>query len=262
MKLGICTTDFPVQPLDHLCNTIKQYGFTQVQFDFGTIGEDEMPSSISQELIGQINRAFAERALEMTAINGTFNAIDPDLNQRAEGIRRFAVLAEACAGLHCNILTICTGTRSPLGMWQNHLDNTSEQAWREMIETVSSLAEIADQYQIYLGVETEASNVVSTPRLARRLLDEIKSPWLKIIMDCANLFHTGQAVPENVRPTIQNAFEYLGHDIILAHGKDIYASAGIAFATPGKGIIDYPYFLQLLQASVRHNFIFIQSDIQ
>ena len=247
MKLGICTSDYPVQSLDSLCDSIEQVGFSQVQFSFETIGEEELPAIIKLDQIKQINRAFEARDLEMTAINGTFNAIDPDLNRREEGIKRFAVMAEACDSLNCKILTICTGTRNPQGMWQDHPDNASEQAWRDMIKTVYALAEIAEKHQIFLGVETEASNVVSTPKLARRLLDEINSPRLKIIMDCANLFHKGKAVPDNVRPTISSAFDYLGHDIILAHGKDIYASEGIDFATPGKGILDYPYFLKLLE---------------
>lgn len=114
------------------------------------------------------------------------------------------------------------------------------------METMRKVVRIAERHQITLGVETEASNVISTPELARRLLDEIQSPYLKIIMDCANLFHENMAWPDNVRKTIKNAFDCLGNDIILVHGKDILASPQINFAATGKGIVDFDYFLQLL----------------
>jgi sugar phosphate isomerase/epimerase len=35
------------------------------------------------------------------------------------------------------------------------------------------------------------SNVIDSAQKARRLLDEIRSPRLKITMDAANLFHAG-----------------------------------------------------------------------
>ena len=51
--------------------------------------------------------------------------------------------------------------------------------------------QIADEHRVTLGVEPEVSNVVDSARKARRLLDEMQSPRLKIIMDVANLFHAG-----------------------------------------------------------------------
>ena len=77
-----------------------------------------------------------------------------------------------------------------------------------------------------LGVEVEASNVVNTARRARDLLDACGSDALKIILDCANLFHAGKAHPRFVRETIGEAFALLGGDIALAHGKDIRESEG------------------------------------
>jgi len=247
MDIGICTTDFSAQPVEALFAKIAGYGFSQVQLDFASIGEEEMPARIEPGLIERILCAARENHLELVAVNGTFNIIDLDQSVREQGIERFEVLARACCDLGCPILTLCTGTRSSETMWSWHPDNDSELAWQDMMRSMRSLMAIAERYQIILGIETEAANVISTPERARRLMDAFASPLLKVILDGANLFHRNTAFPENVQPTLKHAFDVLGQDIILAHGKDIAHSAEIRFAAPGMGIIDFDYFLQLLK---------------
>ena len=247
MEIGICTTDFSAQPLETLFAKIAGYGFFQVQFDFASIGEEEMPAQIDGSLIERILQSARDHQLDIVAVNGTFNIIDRDQTVRDRGIERFEVLARACRDMKCPILTLCTGTRSIESMWTWHPDNESDQAWQDMMRSMQTLMSIAERHQITLGIETEAANVVSTPERARRLMDAFDSPLLKVILDGANLFHRNTAFPENVRPTLKHAFDVIGHDIILAHGKDIAASSEIRFAAPGKGIIDYDYFLDLLR---------------
>ena len=58
--------------------------------------------------------------VEIVAINGTYNMIHPDPAVRDEGVRRFETIAAACAPLHCNFVTLCTGTRDPDNMWRWH----------------------------------------------------------------------------------------------------------------------------------------------
>jgi sugar phosphate isomerase/epimerase len=246
MDIGICTTDFAPHSIPTLFSKIKQYGFTQVQFNFASIGQPDLPAKIDHTLICQINQAVAEQGLDVVAINGTFNMIDPDQDRLEQNIERFSALAAACPLLHCPILTLCTGTNDPDDMWRWHPENRSEASWNKMLAAMEQILPVAERYQLYLGVETEASNVVFSSERARKLLDTMQSPWLKIIMDCANLFQPGMASVDQVRPTIKKAFDDLGPDIILAHGKDIMASPGIVFASPGHGILDYDYFLDLL----------------
>lgn len=247
MKIGICTTDFSAQPVEDLFARIRGYGFSQVQFDFASIGEEELPAAIDSRLIDRIRRCLRENQLEIVAINGTFNMIHPDPAERRRGIERFPILAAAAYQLGCPILTLCTGTNDPDDMWRWHPDNGSAQSWQILQDVMAQLLPVAEQHDLFLGIETEASNVVSSPELARRIIDEMQSPRLKIIMDCANLFPRQTAHRANVAPVIRKAFDYLGQDIILAHGKDISESDEIIFASPGKGIIDYDLFLALLR---------------
>jgi sugar phosphate isomerase/epimerase len=77
---------------------------------------------------------------------------------------------------------------------------------------------IADRNEVTLAFEPEIRNVVASVMRARRLLDEIGSPWLKVVIDPVNLVHAGEDRPW--QEVIDEAFDWLGPDIVLAHAKN------------------------------------------
>src|SRR4030095_12329779 len=88
------------------------------------------------------------------------------------------------------------------------------------------------------------------------LLDEIRSPRLKIVMDAANLLP-----PENQarqREVIAEAVALLGADLALVHTKDV-GPGGEAVAA-GRGVVDFHNFLRGILSTgyrgplVSHNF--------
>lgn len=148
--------------------------------------------------------------------------------------------------LGVNIISLCSGTRYRDYLWTYHEDNGTYEAWADMLDSMKRATEIAEENGIVLALETEAANVVDTPEKARLLMDTVGSPYLKMIIDCANLFHAGKAKKENVQSIIAHAFEVFGKDIVIAHGKDIRESGGIEFCPTGEGIIDFDQFTRLL----------------
>ena len=258
-KCGVCSTDFESTahapyPAAVLFAKMKEYGFEAVQFAFSSIaetgffpnGQIEIPAVIPSAAI----RAVAENAekyeIPVEVINGTFNMAHPDASVRAEGIRRFEELCHAAHILGAKYISLCSGTRNADHLWSPHPDNDTEDAWNDMLDTVARCTTIAEQYSTVLAVESEASNIISTPERARRLMDTVGSPHLKMILDCANLFHAGDAHKENIRATLEHAFALYGHDIVLAHGKDISEGDGISFCGTGRGIVDFGYTAELL----------------
>lgn len=247
MKIGVCSTDFESDTIDKIFQKMASFGFRATQFSYVSVGEDEMLKNVREEMIEEILAASRKYDVEITAVNATFNMTNPDKDILAECIRRMEFMCRANQMLGCDILTLCTGSMNTESMWRYHPDNESPEAWDKMIGTMSRVAEIADNYHMYLAMETEASNIVSTPEKARRAMDQVGYSRLKMIIDCANLFHVGTAHRENVAATVRHAFDCFGDDIILAHGKDIAESEGIEFAPVGEGIVDYDLFLQLLK---------------
>ena len=144
-----------------------------------------------------------------------------------------------------SFIHVCTGTRDPNSMWRHHPDNGSPESWRDMAACVREATDIARQANVVLAFEPEMSNVVDSARKARRLLDEIGSPHLKVTMDPANLFHAGEL--PRMKEILDEAFALVGKDIVLAHAKDLDHDGEAGHKPAGQGVLDYDRYMSLLR---------------
>ena len=104
--------------------------------------------------------------------------------------------------------------------------------------------QISEESGVTLAVEPEVTNIVDSARKARRLIDEIGSPNLKVTIDAANLFHAGEL--PRMAEVMGNAFELVGHDIVLAHAKDLSCDGEAGNEAAGEGLLDYDHYFALL----------------
>jgi sugar phosphate isomerase/epimerase len=251
MQLGIMARVFDRPTLEERLDAIRDRRFSAIQFGFECAGLPGLPEQIDQELSARIRRALEARQLTMAAVSGTYNMIDPDLDKRRDGLRRLGELIAACDLLGTSIITLCTGTHDPDNMWRRHPDNDLPDAWRDLTAELSAILPLAEQHRITLGVEPEVANVVDSARKARRLLDEMQSPCLKIIVDGANLFHPGELARQEA--ILDEAFDLLGDAVVLAHAKDLSHDLEegweTRWAAAGQGRVDYDRYLRLLRSS-------------
>jgi len=254
MNIGVLTSEFARSGADALFGKIASFGFGPVQLAFDSVteaeyekdGKIEFPAEFDSELVKKIKKISDSHNIQIIAVNGTFNMAHPDASVRGEGVRRMAGLMEAARALGAGIVTLCSGTRNADYLWRHHPDNGTETAWADMLDSMRRTTELAEKYEITVALEIEYNNVVDTPEKARRLIDAVGSRRLGAIMDCANLFHPGDAYRANAAPVIERAFALIGNDVVMAHGKDIAEGPGIKFCPTGEGIVDYGLFMRLL----------------
>jgi sugar phosphate isomerase/epimerase len=247
MQLGIFAKVFVRPSLEQTLKAVQAHGLSSVQFSLECAGLEPMPGSLDLVLCEYIRSQMQANGLEMAAVSGTFNMIHPDPAHRQEGLRRLQVLAAACSRLDTGLITLCTGTRNPEYMWRHHPDNATPEAWRDLLDSMAQALTIAEEHRVCLGVEPEVSNVVDSPAKARRLLDEMRSPWLKVVMDGANIFPQGSL--GRMQEILDEAFALLGHDIALAHAKDLDRDGEAGNLPAGQGRLDYERYLALLKAA-------------
>lgn len=253
-RTGVCTTDFehtnmPLYSAETLFARVQELGLGVVQFAFSSIAESEftpsgqieIPEYIPYTAVVAADRAANRYGLPIEVVNGTFNMAHPDASVREEGLRRFDILTKASAALGAKYISLCSGSRNADHLWSWSAENDSKEAWDDMYSTIARAVEMAERENIVLAIESEAANIIDTPENARKIMDTIGSPNLKMILDCANLFHRGMAHPENVHHVLEHAFELLGNDIVIAHGKDIREGDSIDFCGTGRGIVDFAY---------------------
>ena len=244
MQIGILLGTFARGTLETKLDAVKACGLDCVQLSMDCAGLRPMPDEIPAEVIRRIRREAAARGITIASVQGTFNMSHPDAEYRRTGLKRLRVLAGVCPELGAAKIHLCTGTRDPDNMWRRHPDNDSPEAWRDMAACVREAAAIARETGVVVAFEPEVNNVVDSAKQARRLLDEIGSPNLKVTMDAANLFHSGELA--RMSDILDQAFALVGRDIVMAHAKDISHDGDAGHEPAGHGKLVYPRYLSLL----------------
>jgi sugar phosphate isomerase/epimerase len=244
-QIGIFAKTFARPSIESNLRAVAAYGLGIAHYNMACAGLPSLPERIPSTVAERIGNAALAQGIRIVAVSGTFNMIDPCLQRRGEGLRRLRELAVACEALGTRTVTLCTGTRDAEDMWGGHPDNTSPEAWAELLRSLEVALTIADEFDLDLGIEPETANVVDSAVAARQLLNELRSPRLKIVIDPANLFNVAD-LPRQ-RRILDQAFDLLGEEIIMGHAKDVCAVSGaIRHVAAGTGVLDYSHYLELL----------------
>jgi sugar phosphate isomerase/epimerase len=218
-------------------NAVVEHGVHHLQYHVPASGQS----------VAEISEEMDTRQITIAALSGTYNMIDPDVEKRHVGLQMLRSVAEKCAALDTSVITLCTGSRDPQSMWRAHPDNNTPEAWRDLVESMKQALAVAAEYDVVLALEPEVANVIDSAQKARRLLDEMQSPYLKVCIDGANIFHKGE-LPK-MREILDEAFALLGEDIALAHAKDLDTDGQAGHLAAGTGLLDYDQYLGLLKES-------------
>lgn len=255
--LGLLSREFPSSTLDENLDAMASTGAAGVQFDLYNVIGDTFPVSADAVDIGAVRTGFDSRGLFLAALSGTYNMIDPDPAARATGaagLNRVILIAQK---LGVEVVTLCTGSRSPRSMWCPHADNNKPDAWSDLLVQIEMAVRAAEKHGVTLAVEPEIGNTINSVEKARRLLDEVRSPKLKIVMDGANIFQQGQLL--RMHEVLDRAFDLLGSDIVLAHAKDLERDGEAGHVAAGRGRLDYPHYMKLLKQSGFDGFVILHA---
>ena len=255
MELGIFSRTY--QPgIDRIFARIAQDGFETIQFNFSSAGLPSLPKDWPEATIKGVMAGAAQCGLTICALSGTYNMAHPDVARRQADRIGFTNVVRAAQFMKVPLVTLCTGTRHATDMWSAHPDNGSPEAWAALRGELDFALELAERHGVALGVEPEPGNVVGNALNARRLLDEIENPRLKIVMDAANLLPPESQARQH--EVVAEAVSLLGADLALVHTKDV-SPTGEAVAA-GRGVVDFHNFLKGILSTgyrgplVSHNF--------
>jgi sugar phosphate isomerase/epimerase len=233
MQIGIFAKTFPGTNAEAVLMHVRQAGFSVSQFNLACAGLPSLPDAVPEKGLRRIRAASKASGVALVALSGTYNMIHPDPAVRARGLRQLGVVIGAAATLGIPLVTLCTGTRD------------AEDPWQDLTTEMAKALAMAEQHGVDLGIEPEQANVVTSALAAQRLMTEMASPRLRIVLDPANLFE--RETTEGARAILRDAVERLGDRIAMAHAKDRAADG--RFVTVGDGIIDFPDFVAQLRGA-------------
>jgi len=256
VELGIFSRTYQRMGIDRIFARIAADGFQTTQFNFSSAGLPSLPKDWPEAIVKGVMASANQSGLTICALSGTYNMAHPDVAKRQADRIGFTNVVRAAQFMHVPLVTLCTGTRDVTNLWLAHPDNGSSEAWATLRGELNFALELAERHGVALGIEPEPGNVVGNAKYARRLLDEIESPRLKIVMDAANLLPPEKQARQ--REVVAEAVALLGADLALVHTKDV-SPTGEAVAA-GRGVVDFRNFLKGIMSTgyrgplVSHNF--------
>jgi sugar phosphate isomerase/epimerase len=242
MELGIFAKTFPGSEPGLVLAAARAASYRTVQYNMACSGLEPMPAAIPEAAANAVGRAAREQGLGIAAVSATYNMIHPNPAIRQRGHDSLAVIAASARRMGTRLLTLCTGTRDPHDQWTAHPGNDDPEAWRDLSASLETALVIAEAHGVDLGIEPELANVINSTAKARRIIDEMGSPRLKIVFDAANLFEVADIAQQ--RRLVAEGIALLAERLVMAHAKDRDAAGG--FATAGKGVIDFRHYLGCL----------------
>lgn len=246
IRLGVDAGPYGSLAVDEAARRIQEGGFTGVLCNFQFADARFDPLNPDWQIAGKIVAAFERRGIRIASLYGYYNVISPNPAYRARGEARMLAMLANWKKLGCPVVATETGTFNPKSEWAEHPDNATEAGYQQCRAALERLVRAAEKSGAVVAIEAYWRNVIGTIERAERLLREISSPALKLVMDPCNYFAKEDLA--RIRPMLEDMFRRLGDRAVVAHAKDVRATAdGTDTPAAGRGVLDYPLFLRLLQ---------------
>ena len=245
IRFGTLAHTFGCLPLKSLTSTLQNYDidFVQLALSKAIQDIDLSPGKLSPGLASYIGEQFDKAGIRIGVLGCYINPIHPDPAIRRIEIDRFKEHLRFARQFGAPMVATETGALTTFK--EDNPNNYEEIGWDILKETVQELAEEAEKWGVHLALEGVCTHTLSTPAKMRRILDEVPSSCIGVILDPCNLI--GEAV-EMQDEIVDESFRLYGDRIIMAHLKDIYKEESrIYHGKAGNGLFHTDAFLAKLQ---------------
>ena len=140
----------------------------------------------------------------------------------------------------------CVGISRPFGA---DGDWWSQATWRRLCASLEEAAETAAEVDVPIALHPTNGAPIDSPEQLRRLIDDVGSPHLKVMLDPVNM--STHRTCYNTTGFLNSMFDLLEADIIGAHAKDVGLDLShwvlkLDEVPIGTGLLDYETYLRRL----------------
>ncbi|MNI04441.1 Xylose isomerase-like TIM barrel [compost metagenome] len=246
MNLGILAHSFGKMKSQQLAETVGRHGFKFVQLALAKAltDFDYQYGMLSPGLANYVAEQFQSQGVRIGVLGCYINPIHPDEESRRAEIKRFKEHLRYARAFGTNI--VATETGDALTYLQQYPQEYVEKAWSILRETMEQLAEEAEKWGVFVGIEPVSVHTVASPQWMQRLLEEVPSSNLGVVLDPCNLLDSRNI--HNQDQIIRDSFELLKDRIVLIHAKDfkIDSSGSKRETLVGQGDLNHKLFFDLL----------------
>ncbi len=242
MRLGIRLHDVKGTTLEEKTENAKCQGFQCVHLALSKVMGD-IPSrdgALTPGYAMHVRRLFEHAGLDIAVLGCYQNLAHPDAAAMEKILENYKAHIRFASLLGCGV--VGTETGAPNAAYQYEPACRSEEALELLIRNLRQIVDYAEQMGVIIAIEPVAKHIVYSAKRARKVLDEINSPNLQIILDPVNLLDETNYREQDA--VVQEAIELLGEDIAVIHLKDFIAQDGrLKAVAAGSGEMHYDRLL-------------------
>jgi len=245
LRLGVMSNVYSHLPLEQAVAKIKAEGFGCVVTDFTFADIHFDPLQPDWEAVKKTRNCLDRHGIRIVGLYGYTNIVDPNPARRKRGLAKIESVLANWKRLGCANVSTETGTLNPTSEWLGSPENATEDGYQKCRAALEKLVRQAEKTGAILSIEPYWQNVIDSIDRAERIFHDVESPSFRLVMDPCN-YYRKQDLPKTA-PMLKEMFKRLGDKIVIAHAKDVKASAaGTDLPASGRGDLDYPLYLRLL----------------
>ncbi|WP_322907751.1 sugar phosphate isomerase/epimerase family protein [Paenibacillus campi] len=252
MRQSVLSHIYGKQPVAELAAAVAAGGFTGVQLALAkAISDiDTRNGKLSPGMGNYVAEQFQRHGVRIAVLGCYIDPVHPDRDVRRQEIDRFKEHLRYARDFGCSMVATETGSFDTYR--QQHPEQYAQIGWNTLRDTVSELAEEADKWGVHMAIEPVAVHTVQTAEAMAQLMEEVPSSVLGMLFDPCNMMKPDYVADQ--QRFLRHVFELLAERIILIHAKDITIAADGTKqeCVAGTGMLDYPYFFELLQQYKPH----------
>lgn len=246
MQLGIRLHDTKELPLAERLKDAGTLGFRCVHLALAKVIK-EFPTTdeaLTPGLAMYIRNAAMEGKVDIAVLGCYLNLANPNPEKLSAITHRYMAHIRFASWLGCGV--VGTETGAPNETYSYEPACHSEEALETFIRNLRPVVKYAEQMGVVMAIEPVWKHIVCNPVRARRVLDEIHSPNLQIILDPVNLLDISNY--QDQKEIVKEAIELLGPDVAMVHLKDFVVEDGkLVSVGAGLGQMDYSDVIRFMK---------------
>lgn len=247
MQLGIRLHDTKKLPIEERLADVHNLGFQCGHLAMHMVFPPTLPytdEALTPGLAMYLKGLFAKNQLDCAVLGCYLNLANPNPQQLAQTQHRYMTHIRFASWMGAGV--VGTETGAPNESYTFVPECHGEEALRTFITNLRPVVEYAEKMGVVVAIEPVWRHIVYNSARARRVLDEIQSPNLQIILDPVNMLCEENC--QDHKAIIEEAIDLLGEEIAVIHIKDYDIKDGRLLSMgAGLGRMDYSPLIRFMK---------------
>lgn len=234
-----------------MCTLANENNVTNLQFALAKTVSDVNFDAVGYDadLSKKIKTELDKHKLTVSVLGCYINPIAENEELQKSQLKRFENFIDYAKDFGATVIGTETGVLiDPENPHRVDIERThSEETYQLFLNNLKPLVKKAEKLGVTIGIEPVWECPICTPKVLKRLIDDINSDNQEVILDISNMINLENYTKQ--REMIDEAFDLFGEKIRVIHLKDFTIDEnGKKFAATGTGDLEIEHMFKRIDA--------------